>query len=484
MLFFEPTFLFFFLPLLLGVYQIVPARSRNALLAGASLFFYSWGYPPHIVILCGSIAVNHAIGLAVDRSATMRRRRLLLGAGVVANLGLLGSFKYLSFAAESINPLLDALCGVTLTVPQIDLPLGVSFFTFQALSYLVDVYRQEEPAQSNIIDLTLYIALFPQLIAGPIVRYGQIAAQIARRHVSRRGFSLGVQRFVLGLGKKVLIANTVARTADQVFALPGNELTPALAWTGLVCYTLQIYFDFSGYSDMAVGLGRMFGFHIPENFNHPYVARSVTEFWRRWHISLSSWFRDYLYIPLGGNRIRPSRTALNLLIVFFLCGLWHGASWNFVVWGLFHGSLLVGERLRRRNQKWRPAAPVGHAYTLLSVMAGWVLFRTGNLGEAWHYLGTMIGCSQLHEGQKTVGDVVSHEVMVALVFGIAGSMPTFRFIRDLLARLTRHGHERRNRRLALQSLHLLGNTGLVAVLLLSFMWVTATTYKPFIYFRF
>ena len=484
MLFSELTFLFFYLPLLLGLHRVTPTRWRNGLLAVASLLFYSWGYPPHTLVLCGSILVNHMIGLALERAVTGRRRRMLLVAGVVANLALLGTFKYLAFAVSSLGPLLETLGGASWSAPELELPLGISFFTFQALSYLVDVYRRELRAQARIGDLALYIALFPQLIAGPIVRYGQIAAQIARRQVSRRGFSIGVQRFVVGLGKKVLIANTLAQTADRVFALPGNELAPTVAWVGLVCYTLQIYFDFSGYSDMAVGLGRMFGFHIPENFNYPYVARSVSDFWRRWHISLSRWFRDYLYIPLGGNRIRRGRTGLNLLAVFFLCGLWHGASWNFVVWGLFHGLLMICERLCRRSVEWRVPALVGHVYTLLSVMIGWVLFRTGTLAEAGHYLATLTGLGQFEEGQKTVGDVISNDVIVALVVGAGASLPIYRYVRGGLARLMRWGRMRPYRHSATQSIHLLGNAVLFGVLLLSFMWVSAMTYKPFIYFRF
>ena len=291
-------------------------------------------------------------------------------------------FKYADFLVGNLNALLGPLRLAPLSLPGIALPIGISFFTFQALSYVIDVYRREVPVQRNPFDLGLYIALFPQLIAGPIVRYHDVARQLVERVVTRQGFAYGVERFVVGLGKKVLIANTLAVQADLIFAIPADQLTAPVAWFGLVCYTLQIYFDFSGYSDMAIGLGYMFGFRFLENFSHPYVAQSITEFWRRWHISLSTWFRDYLYVPLGGNRGSALRTYRNLVLVFFLCGLWHGASWSFVVWGLLHGFLLVIERmgLGRLMARWPRA--LRHAWTLFFVMIAWVFFRADSLPQA------------------------------------------------------------------------------------------------------
>ncbi|MCB9883058.1 MAG: MBOAT family protein [Planctomycetes bacterium] len=328
MVFSTATFLFAFLPAVLLLYFAVPRAWRNGWLLFASLFFYAWGETWIVAVMLASIFVNWALALSLEEGGP--RRTWVVALSVLFNLGLLVAFKYANFVVDNVNPLLVAAGLPAMQIPAISLPIGISFFTFQALSYVIDVYRGQARVQRNPLDFALYIALFPQLIAGPIVRYRDVAEQIESRTCSADLFAEGVRRFVFGLAKKMLIANTVASVADRIFALPNEELTLGLSWLATVCYSLQIYFDFSGYSDMAIGLGLMFGFRYLENFAYPYAADSITKFWRRWHMSLSTWFRDYVYIPLGGNRGSRIATYRNLVIVFFLCGLWHGASWTFV----------------------------------------------------------------------------------------------------------------------------------------------------------
>jgi len=364
----------------------------------------------------------------------------------------------------------------TLRLPDIALPIGISFFTFHALSYVIDVYRRVVPAQRSLFNIGLYISLFSQLIAGPIIRYHDVANQLEQRSVSRGDFAYGVERFVVGLGKKVLIANSLAGPGDLVFSIPGDQLTLPVAWLGLACYTLQIYFDFSGYSDMAIGLGRMFGFHFLENFNYPYISQSLTEFWHRWHISLSNWFRDYLYIPLGGNRISPRRTYLNLVIVFFLCGLWHGAAWNFVFWGLFHGAFLVAERmgLSRVLTGWR--TPWRHVYLLLVVMVSWVFFRASTLSHAWSFLAAMVGLSPASGIEHPLGLYADPLTLLALTAGAIGSMPIVPALGRRLASLPGLSVE-----IGASAFKL---AAMASILLTSVMLLAAGTYNPFIYFRF
>ena len=335
MLFSSPVFLFVFLPLLLAAYFIAPRLLHNSVLLIASLLFYTWGEPRLVGVMLMAIAANYLLGLWVQRVRLTRAGPYVASLAVTFNLGVLGYFKYSEFFISNVIALLP-----TWTT-------GISFYIFQAMSYVIDVYRGTTAAQRNPLNLALYVVFFPQLIAGPIVRYVDVAHELDSRAVDLADFAHGMRRFVTGLGKKMLIANSCAAVADVLFAAPPQQLPANVAWLGLICYSLQIYFDFSGYSDMAIGLGRMFGFHFVENFNYPYAAQSITDFWRRWHISLSSWFRDYLYIPLGGNRCGLWRTAFNLVIVFLLCGLWHGAEWTFVVWGAVHGCLLIVERYFR-----------------------------------------------------------------------------------------------------------------------------------------
>ncbi len=437
MLFTEPQFLFLFLPLLIALY-FVPGLWRavreghsthagyaNWLLLVASIVFYSKGGGPFTWLMVGSIAFNYWMAILVDRAhATSKARaKTLVGVAVAINLAALGWFKYANFLADNVNALLALGDQPPLPLKNVVLPIGISFFTFHAISYVVDVYRRDASAQKSPVHAALYLLLFPQLIAGPIIRYREIADQLARRLVTLDDVAEGIRRFIIGLGKKMLIANTVAGPADRIFAMPAAQLDAPHAWLGIICYTLQIYFDFSGYSDMAIGLGRIFGFRFPENFRWPYIADSVQGFWRRWHISLSSWFRDYLYVPLGGNRGSAGRTYGNLIAVFFLCGLWHGASWNFVIWGLFHGTFLVLERLRFGNYVRTAPSLLRHGYVLLVVMVGWVFFRADTLPAATAFLGAMFGAGQAAPTPLTMRFYLTPELLLALAAGIVGAMP-------------------------------------------------------------
>ena len=488
MLFTEPPFLFVFLPLLLGLYFLpagAPVRSggtksgssyRNRLLIAASVVFYARGAGAFTWFVLGSIAFNYYAALGIDRlRGTPAATRLLRGA-VAVNLLSLGVLKYTNFLAANVNALLGAAGLAPVAVPAVLLPIGISFFTFHAISYVVDVHRGQAVAQKGPVETALYLLLFPQLIAGPIIRYREIAGQLTARVHGLEDFSLGARRFVVGLAKKMLVANIVAGPADQLFALPPDQLTAAHAWLAVGCYTLQIYFDFSGYSDMAIGLGRMFGFHFPENFRYPYTASSVQDFWRRWHISLSAWFRDYLYIPIGGNRTSGARLYVNLVTVFFLCGLWHGASWTFVVWGLFHGLFLVLERLGLARRIASLPAGLRHAYLLIVVMTGWVFFRAADIAWAFGMLRTMAGFGAGMPTPFAPSWYLPPEVCLAVAAGIAGSTPIVPAIESWCA-----GRERTD----LPFLPSAAATALLMLLLVgSIMLIAARTYNPFIYFRF
>jgi alginate O-acetyltransferase complex protein AlgI len=490
-LFTEPTFLFLFLPILLALYFATLSRVHGAygnwLLLLASLVFYAKGGGSFTWLMLASIAFNYWIAIAISGvkpSATTKGKpaaaRSLLAFAVGANLLVLGVFKYANFAADNLNSLLVTLQVNPVVIPRVLLPIGISFFTFHAISYVVDVYRGDAVAQKSPVHAALYMLLFPQLIAGPIIRYRNIADQLAARQVLLDDFAYGVRRFVIGLAKKVLIANVVAGPADQIFGLPPGALSPSAAWLGIICYTLQIYFDFSGYSDMALGLGRMFGFRFPENFRWPYVAETVQDFWRRWHISLSAWFRDYLYVPLGGNRTSAARTYGNLVIVFFLCGLWHGASWNFVVWGLFHGSFLVLERLGLAEAIKHLWKPIRHAYLLAVVMIGWVFFRAESLPAAVEFLKALTGARAVTPTPYALQWYLTPELWLALATGAIGSMPIVPALarwRDGLSGLDA-GRD------FVPRLSAIGATALVLLLVASIMQIAARSYNPFIYFRF
>jgi alginate O-acetyltransferase complex protein AlgI len=471
MVFASPIFLFLFLPLTLAAYFAFPRTWRNGVLLAASLLFYAWGEAPYLALVLGSVAFNFAVGGAIGRSGDPVARRRWLVLGVVGNLAALAVFKYADFAVANVNALAPILAITPVALAAIPLPLGISFFTFHAISYVVDVYKGNAHAERNVPRFALYILLFPQLIAGPIIRWRDIAGQLPLREQRMADFAYGVRRFVLGLGKKVIIANTLGAVADRIFALPGSELTTPLAWLGLACYTLQIYFDFSGYSDMAIGLMRMFGFRILENFDYPYIARSIREFWRRWHISLSNWFRDYLYIPLGGNQRGERRAYANLVIVFLLCGLWHGASWPFVLWGAWHGLFLVVERAGL-DRVLRRIGPLSHAYALLAVMGGWVLFRCETLGQAVAYFGALLGRAQGDPARHPLPEFLDPFVAFTLVVGIAFATP--------LARAIGQWRDRH----ASAAVLALDVAWLALVFVLASAFLAAGTYNPFIYFRF
>jgi len=488
MVFSAPTFLFVFLPAVLVVVLLAPRSMRNIVLLAASLFFYAWGEAEFVVVMFASIIFNYLAGLCLgpDRSPTARRMALALAVG--GNLLLLGWFKYAAFLVANLAELSRRM-GLPEpdlsqeTFSAIHLPIGISFFTFQAISYLIDVYRGEHPPQKRLTELALFISLFPQLIAGPIVRYKDISRQLTERAIDLEGFSEGIRRFTIGLSKKLLIANSLAVPADAIFALEPSQLTVSVAWFGALCYALQIYFDFSGYSDMAIGLGRFFGFRFPENFDTPYRAASVTEFWRRWHLSLSRWFRDYLYIPLGGNRLGDRRTYANLMIVFLLCGLWHGASWTFLAWGLLHGVLLMIERAGWGERLARLPRPAAHAYCLLAVVCAWVLFRADTLPHAAGYFAGMIGAGTSGGGTTMIADFASAEVLLTFVGGsiwASGVLDsTFRMLSTAPSAASGLTRAR------LQNLFFWGSTpGLAALWFLCAMKLASRTYDPFLYFRF
>ena len=481
MVFSSTIFLFFFLPLTLLAYFVVGPRGRNAILLAASLLFYAWGETVYLLVMLFSIAANYLFGLLIDQARQRGRRGgLAFVCAVATNLGLLGFFKYANFLVDNLNPVLPVLGLAPMDIGRVHLPIGISFFTFQALSYIIDLYRNETTVQRSLLNFALYKALFPQLIAGPIVRYRDVAREIERRTVSLHDFASGVQRFIIGLGKKVLIANVMGRAADTIFATPAETLPATLAWTGAIAFMLQIYFDFSGYSDMAIGLGRMFGFHFLENFNYPYIARSVREFWRRWHISLSTWFRDYLYIPLGGNRHGPVRTGANLLLVFLLCGLWHGASWTFLIWGVYHGIFLVLERVPAvRRLLDRLPAPLQHAYVLLVVLVGWVFFRADTFAHALAYLQAMVDFSRPPLFNSQLFLALNNEFSLTLAAAVIGSTPVF-----MLLQRWRTGRPI----VPAPAMRWLAATAQVGslgfVLVYSIAAVLGGAHNPFLYFRF
>jgi alginate O-acetyltransferase complex protein AlgI len=483
MLFSSPIFLFLFLPVVLALCALPGLKLRNLLLLVFSVIFYAWGEAVFVFLMLGSTLLNYFLGRWVDWETDETRRKWAVGVAVALNIGTLAFFKYANFVVGNLNLVLG---GLHLGVVQMDLvrlPIGISFFTFHALSYVIDIYRRKWTAAKNPCDVALYIFFFPQLIAGPILRWGAIAPQLVQRVVTREGFAEGVRRFVGGLAKKMIVANAVAVPTDKLFALSGQELTPALAWLAVSCYTLQIYFDFSGYSDMAVGLGKMFGFRFIENFNFPYTAQSIRDFWRRWHISLSTWFRDYLYIPMGGNRCPVWRNHLNLVIVFFLCGLWHGASWTFVIWGLYHGIFLVVERTRFGTWIDALPRPLRHGYTLLVVMVGWVLFRAGSFGQAATVLENLVGFTQGVDPNQKLARYWNTELAWAIGCGVLFAMPVWQWILGW-GRAVRQRLPGTMGQVA-ESAGLGMEWGLAVVLLLiSAAWLAGGTYNPFIYFRF
>lgn len=417
MVFSSLTFLCIFLPVVLALYYLLPTlRIRNVLLIAVSLLFYAYGEPVYVLLMIASIIINYIFGRLLG-TENKKKRQWILAIAVVINIGLLVVFKYLDMMVQTVNQ----LCGSEIPLVGLALPIGISFFTFQALSYVIDVYRREVEPQKNLWNVMLYISFFPQLIAGPIVKYHDIQEQIDNRNTDVKEIAEGLRRFIIGLSKKVLISNTMAVTADALFAAGAGELNILSAWIAAIAYMLQIYFDSSGYSDMAIGLGHMFGFRFLENFRYPYISANIQEFWRRWHISLSTWFKEYLYIPLGGNRKGKARTCLNKMIVFFSTGLWHGANWTFVLWGLWHGVFLLFEQVCPVKKLPKVLA---HIYALLVVCVGFVMFRADTFGQGMFMIGTMFGGWEFSSLQMAIlWERLTPIFLVTLVVAVFGSAP-------------------------------------------------------------
>jgi alginate O-acetyltransferase complex protein AlgI len=491
MVFSSPIFVFCFLPLTVIAYLLAPMRAKNIILLLASLFFYAWGEQIFFVVMLASIGLNWIFGMLLESFRGRAASAAILFGAVAVNIGLLGYYKYSGFLVTQYDLVAPSLHLREMAFDAPHLPLGISFFTFHALSYVIDIYRRDADAQRNPIDFALYISFFPQLIAGPIVRYHDICYQLTKRRVRFDPAVAGVERFVAGFGKKMILANPLGEVADRVFALQPDQLSASAAWLGVAAYTLQIFLDFSAYSDMAIGLARIFGFDFLENFNYPYRSRSVQEFWRRWHISLSNWFRDYLYIPLGGNRVAEWRVWLNLIIIFLACGFWHGANWTFVVWGALHGLFLIVERAGLGKALARLPAAVGHFYTMAVVILAWVFFRANDLGGAVNYLRAMAGGGATGENALATGQVIDGLGIACLSLGLGVSTGFF-------TRLTadwrcREGQSRGVMKPTLDTLRI-GDEGravlairfvlLIAIAVLACGRMAAGTYNPFIYFRF
>jgi alginate O-acetyltransferase complex protein AlgI len=475
MLFSSTLFLFAFLPIVLSLYFLLPGvRARNALLLVASLLFYAWGEPLYVLLLLSSIGLNFTLGRLV-RGNPEKNERGVLALAIGLNLGLLAVFKYANFVVENLDWLFALFALPPIELAPIPLPIGISFFTFQAITYVVDIHRGEAEAQVNPGRVGLYIALFPQLIAGPIVRYREIAAALKERTSRLEDVAEGAQRFIIGLAKKVLVADALAVPVDRIFAIPADELTMSVAWLGLIAFSFQIYFDFAGYSDMAIGLGRCFGFRFPENFNWPYTSSSLREFWRRWHITLSSFFRDYLYIPMGGNRLGPTRTAFNLMTVFLLCGLWHGASWTFVIWGLIHGAFLAAERTRFGT--WIEASPtfIQRTYVLAVVFLAWTFFRTPDIAHGWDYLTALVQTSPPLSQAFPLALYLDTHLMTVLAIACLSLTK----VPERLWQSTRTWPAKAD-----VSLEWTRSVTLLLTLALCAMSISASTHNPFIYFRF
>ncbi len=466
MVFSSTIFLCVYLPLVLLGYYICPKKGRNLFLLIVSLVFYAWGEPKYVFLMIFSILINYVFGRLMDKNrGRQKRMKLLLVLSVVIDLGLLSVFKYTDFIITNVN----AIFGSSFDLLNIALPIGISFYTFQAMSYTIDVYRNDVRVQKNLIDFGMYITMFPQLIAGPIVRYADVQDQLADRSVTTADFSEGVMRFVVGLGKKVLLANQMGAVWSDIYAL-GGDVSALMAWTGAIAYTFQIYFDFSGYSDMAIGLGRMFGFKFPENFRYPYQSVSITDFWRRWHITLSTWFKEYLYIPLGGNRRGLARQALNLLIVWSLTGFWHGAGWNFVMWGLYYFVILFIEKLFLLKALDKLPKFFRHVYALLLIIIGWVIFASDDVSVLLPYLGSMFGANGAIGGMD-VYTLLTKAVLLIICCIASTELPKKLF-------LSAAGAMNEKAAFTLKSVLM------IALLALSMILLIGDSYNPFLYFRF
>ncbi|MBU6134377.1 MBOAT family protein [Clostridium tertium] len=467
MVFSSSVFIFMFLPLSLVSYYISGKKIKNYILLLASLFFYAWGGMNYLKVLIISILINYIFGLLVDKTIDKKHLRMFfLILGIILNLALLFYYKYYDFFLENINTIFN----MNLELKKIVLPIGISFFTFQGMSYIIDIYRNDGKVNKNIFSVALYISLFPQLVAGPIIKYKAVDEQIRNRKESIDYFSYGINRFVIGLGKKIIISDMLGAISDNIFLLANSSgIDMITAWIGAICYTLQIYFDFSGYSDMAIGLGHLFGFKFPENFNYPYISRSITEFWRRWHISLSTWFKEYLYIPLGGNR--RGNVYFNLVVVFLVTGLWHGASWNFVIWGLWHGLFMIIERLIR-DKAWYKKIPliIKIFITLFIVIIGWVLFKATTLKEGLRYLSIMFGLVNFSNITFEFTYFISRKFILLIIIGIIASTPIPKNIF--------------NRYKGIKAFELIKTILIILLFIVSIIFMVNSTYSPFIYFQF
>ena len=476
MVFSSVIFLCLFLPIVLGGYYLLPKReAKNLWLIAASLLFYAFSGLWYVLLLLFSVFCNYLAGLFVSG------RKGVLYVAVAVNLGVLGVFKYLTFLVRTVNQ----LPGVAIAVPSIVLPVGISFFTFQGLSYVIDVYRNERLKSTRFRDVLLYIALFPQLVAGPIVRYEDVADEIKSRRHTLEQLANGLRRFIIGLSKKLMIADVCGSVVTLIYSAKSSALDSRTAWLAAVCYLIQIYFDFSGYSDMAIGLGLCFGFHFKENFNYPYISASIQEFWRRWHISLSTWFREYLYIPLGGNRKGKAKTYRNKLMVFFCTGLWHGANWTFIIWGLWHGFFIVAEDAAKKlfglgkhgkNRRNPVETVLKHLYTLLVVLIGFVIFRADNMGQAFSMIGAMFsGIRASAQTGLLLAQCLTPLTMFALLFGLVGSTP-------VLPMVCRKAEQQTGS--VYVCLPVLSYVGALILLLVDILHLSAASYVPFIYFQF
>ncbi|MBQ1389983.1 MAG: MBOAT family protein [Clostridia bacterium] len=469
MVFSSTVFLFIFLPVSYLVYLLLPGiKSKNAWLIAVSLLFYAYGEPITVLLMVFSVLANYIFARII--ASVKKGRKAWLTCAVVFNLAILGVFKYAGFFVRTINSVLP----VDIPVPNIRLPIGISFFTFQILSYVIDVYKDPSVVQKSFPNVLLYISLFPQLIAGPIVKYGDVSAQIVNRTVTAEGTARGIRTFIMGLSKKILIANTVGAVSDAMFALPNDDMSILTCWLGGIAYTLQIYFDFSGYSDMAIGLGHMLGFTFPQNFNHPYTADSIQNFWRKWHMSLSSWFKEYLYIPLGGNRKGKLRTAINKIIVFFCTGLWHGANMTFVVWGLLHGLFLMLESYKVIPLEKIKFKLIKHIYTMLVVCITFVIFRSDTLTQAMFFISKMFtGTNITSSSLNAFTSQFSPLFIAVLIPGIICCMP----IEDKIKTIEKSDH-------ASKALHYSSYAASLFMLLLCIVSLASSTFNPFIYLQF
>ncbi|MBO5414731.1 MAG: MBOAT family protein [Bacilli bacterium] len=470
MVFSSIPFIFFFLPVFLILYYLVPYKVKNILLLIFSLIFYAWGEPIYILLMIFSSVVDYTNGRMIEKYAqnNQKRKNLFLIISIIVNLSLLGFFKYADFLIGSINSLLN----INIPLLELGLPIGISFFTFQTMSYSIDVYRGDVKAEHNFLDFMTYVSMFPQLIAGPIVRYEEVSKELKNRSITPQGFADGMIRFLQGLFKKVLIANNIGYLFVIASSMPNNEMSVVMSWLGILAYTFQIYFDFSGYSDMAIGMGKMLGFTYPENFNHPYISKSITEFWRRWHISLSSFFKDYVYIPLGGSRVNKIINVRNILIVWMLTGLWHGASWNFVLWGLYYGVLLLLEKFVFNKILEKAPNWFKHFYTMFLVVVGWMIFAFDDMTILKEYASMMFGVG----GVSFINNHALYYLknyLIIFILAIIFSMPVYKLAKEKLSKV-------KNTKLVF-IVSLIIYTVLFIVVV---SYLVNDTYNPFLYFRF